>query len=37
VSQLSEVLATLTPGQQVQVSYLRGGATRTATVTLGTL
>ena len=36
-SQLSEVLAGLQPGQQVSVSYLRGGATKSTTVTLGTL
>lgn len=36
-SQLGEVLATMQPGQQVQVSYVRGGATKTTTVTLGTL
>ena len=35
--QLSETLAGLTPGRQVKVTYLRDGATRTATVTLGTL
>lgn len=35
--QLGEVLATLQPGQQVPVTYHRGTATRTTTVTLGTL
>jgi putative serine protease PepD len=36
-SQLSEVLATMQPGQKVQVSYVRDGSTKTTTVTLGTL
>lgn len=36
-NELSEVLAGLQPGQQVQVTYLRGGQTKTANVTLGTL
>ncbi|MFC1400468.1 MULTISPECIES: S1C family serine protease [Streptacidiphilus] len=36
-NELSEVLAGLQPGLQVQVTYLRDGATRTANVTLGTL
>jgi S1-C subfamily serine protease len=34
---LSTALATLKPGQQVTVTYLRDGASRTAKVTLGTL
>ncbi|MEZ0069061.1 putative serine protease PepD [Streptacidiphilus sp. MAP12-20] len=34
---LSEVLASEKPGQQVPVTYVRDGATKTATVTLGTL
>ncbi|MBF9067988.1 S1C family serine protease [Streptacidiphilus fuscans] len=37
VATLSTVLASYKPGQQVQVTYLRDGATKTATVTLGTL
>jgi putative serine protease PepD len=36
-NQLSETLAGLRPGQQVKVTYLRDGATKTTTVTLGTL
>jgi S1-C subfamily serine protease len=36
-SELSEALASLQPGQQVKVTYVRGGSTGTATVTLGTL
>jgi putative serine protease PepD len=34
---LTALLATLKPGQQVSVSYTRGGASRTAEVTLGSL
>ena len=34
---LSQALASLKPGQQVQVAYLRDGASKTANVTLGTL
>ncbi|RAG84364.1 signal protein PDZ [Streptacidiphilus pinicola] len=34
---LSQALASLKPGQQVQVTYLRDGASKTADVTLGTL
>ncbi|MFC1409239.1 S1C family serine protease [Streptacidiphilus sp. N1-12] len=34
---LSEVLAGLQPGQQVSVTYLRDGSSKTTTVTLGTL
>ncbi|MEY9845803.1 S1C family serine protease [Streptacidiphilus sp. MAP5-3] len=37
VATLSTVLASDKPGQQVQVTYLRDGSTKTATVTLGTL
>ena len=36
-SQLGEVLATMQPGQKVQVGFVRDGAGKTATVTLGTL
>ena len=36
-AQLGEVLASLKPGQKVQVAYVRAGSTKTATVTLGTL
>ena len=36
-SQLSEVLATMQPGQKVPVTFVRDGSTRTVTVTLGTL
>ncbi len=36
-SQLGEVLATMQPGQKVPVTYVRDGATKTTTVTLGTL
>ncbi|WP_084718618.1 S1C family serine protease [Streptacidiphilus carbonis] len=36
-NELSEVLAGLQPGLQVQVTFVRDGATRTASVTLGTL
>ncbi|QMU79403.1 PDZ domain-containing protein [Streptacidiphilus sp. PB12-B1b] len=36
-SQLSQVLATMQPGQKVPVGYVRGGSTRSTTVTLGTL
>jgi putative serine protease PepD len=36
-SQLGEVLATMQPGQRIQVGFVRGGADKTATVTLGTL
>ncbi|QMU72807.1 S1C family serine protease [Streptacidiphilus sp. P02-A3a] len=36
-SQLGEVLATMQPGQKVPVTYVRDGAGKTATVTLGTL
>ena len=34
---LTAVLAGLKPGQQVKVTYLRSGASHTATVTLGSL
>ncbi|MEY9874331.1 putative serine protease PepD [Streptacidiphilus sp. MAP12-33] len=37
VQALSEALAADKPGQQVPVTYLRDGATKTANVTLGTL
>ncbi|MFC1420940.1 S1C family serine protease [Streptacidiphilus cavernicola] len=36
-NQLSEALADLRPGQQVPVVFIRGGTSRTVTVTLGTL
>ena len=36
-SQLGEVLATMQPGQKVQVGFVRDGADKTVTVTLGTL
>jgi len=36
-SQLGEVLATMQPGQKVQVTFVRDGASKTTTVTLGTL
>ena len=36
-SQLGEVLATMQPGQKVAIGYVRDGADKTATVTLGTL
>ena len=37
VDSLTAILATKKPGQRVQVRYSRDGATRTVTVTLGTL
>jgi putative serine protease PepD len=36
-AQLGEVLASMQPGQKVQITYVRGSSTTATTVTLGTL
>jgi S1-C subfamily serine protease len=36
-AQLGEVLASLQPGQKVQITYVRGNSTTATMVTLGTL